>query len=150
MLTILEAKNPRWASADQTYLDVDVMFEGYEAFGLAPFTTCATADTEHGLELWLKANAGEYGPIAAYVPQPIIFPNLTARQLRLGLNSLGKLAAVDTAINQLPEPAKSEAKIEWEFASTFRRDHPLILQIATILGLNDEQVDAVWMEYSTV
>lgn len=88
--------------------------------------------------------------VEPYIPTPAPLPNLTARQLRLGLNSLGKLAVVEAAINQLPDPTKGEAKIEWEFASTFRRDHPLILQISPILGLSDEQIDAVWLEYSTV
>lgn len=77
-------------------------------------------------------------------------PNLTARQIRLGLLHLGKLAGVQTAINALPEPAKSEATIEWDFASEFRRLHPLIVQLIPLLGLTDEQVDPVWEQFSTV
>jgi hypothetical protein len=77
-------------------------------------------------------------------------PNLTARQIRLGLLQLGKLAGVQAAINALPEPAKSEATIEWDFASEFRRLHPLIVQLIPLLGLTDEQVDPVWEQFSTV
>ncbi|MEN5298365.1 hypothetical protein ABE530_08420 [Brucella sp. TWI559] len=107
-------------------------------------------DMNNRFRVMIAAWEAEGNTINPYVAPPIPLPNLSARQLRLGLLSLSKLAAVDTAINQLPEPAKSEAKIEWEFASTFRRDHPLIIQLIPILGLNDGQVDAVWMEYSTV
>ena len=77
-------------------------------------------------------------------------PNLTARQLRLGLLHLGKLAGVPVAIAALPEPEKSQAQIEWDYASEFRRLHPLIVQLIPILGLTDEQVDPVWEQFSTV
>lgn len=77
-------------------------------------------------------------------------PNLTARQLRLGLLRLGKLAGVPAAIAALSEPEKSQAEIEWDYASEFRRLHPLIVQLIPILGLTDEQVDPVWLEFSQV
>lgn len=93
---------------------------------------------------------GKFWNGSAIVEPPVSFPNLTARQLRLGLLSFGKLDAVPTAIAALPEPEKSQADIEWQFASEFKRDHPLILQLIPILGLTDEQVDAVWIEFSTV
>ncbi|MFQ0815391.1 hypothetical protein AVM02_02510 [Brucella anthropi] len=77
-------------------------------------------------------------------------PNLTARQLRLGLLHLGKLDGVSIAISALPEPEKSQAQIEWDFASEFRRLHPLIVQLIPILGLTDEQVDPVWEQFAQV
>ncbi len=148
--TVVSVSELRWADENRTMLNCNVLFQELSTFGPIPFTTVKDADTEHGLEIWQKASDGEYGPIAAFVAPPVIYPDLTARQLRLGLNSLGKLAVVEAAINQLPDPAKSEAKIEWEFASTFRRDHPLIIQISPILNLSNEQIDAVWLEYSQV
>ena len=52
-------------------LDVDVMFEGYEADGLVAFTTHAMSDTEYGLDIWRKAISGEYDPISPYeAPDP--------------------------------------------------------------------------------
>ncbi|WPM80922.1 hypothetical protein R5W60_04270 [Brucella pseudintermedia] len=77
-------------------------------------------------------------------------PTLTARQLRLGLLYLGKLAEVPIAIAALPEPERSQAQIEWDFASEFRRLHPLIVQLIPILDLTDEQVDPVWESHSLV
>ncbi|KAB2712769.1 hypothetical protein F9K88_07360 [Brucella intermedia] len=115
-----------------------------------PVTEQQWADAQNA-RLWLSpAGKITLPPEPAPIDAPHVLPNLTARQLRLGLRSLGKLAAVDTAINQLPEPAKSEARIEWDYASEFRRDHPLILQLIPILGLDNEQVDALWMEYSAI
>jgi hypothetical protein len=77
-------------------------------------------------------------------------PNLTARQLRLGLLHLGKLSGVPSAIAALSEPEKSQAEIEWDYASEFRRLHPLIVRLIPILGLTDEQVDPVWLEFAQV
>ncbi|QTO00543.1 hypothetical protein J8E27_12560 [Brucella sp. 458] len=77
-------------------------------------------------------------------------PNLSARQLRLGLLHLGKLSDVPVAISALPEPEKSQAQIEWDYASEFRRLHPLIVRLIPILGLTDEQVDPVWEQFATV
>ncbi|MCH4543140.1 hypothetical protein [Ochrobactrum sp. A-1] len=77
-------------------------------------------------------------------------PNLSARQLRLGLLHLGKLADVPVAIAALPEPERSQAQIEWDYASEFRRLHPLIVQLIPILDLTDEQVDPVWEQFATV
>jgi hypothetical protein len=76
-------------------------------------------------------------------------PNLSARQLRLGLLELGKLDQVNTAIEALPVPERLQAEIEWQFASEFRRLHPLIVQIMPILGLEDDAVDLAWMNAST-
>ena len=97
------------------------------------------------------------GQIVEYTPPPPTIeeqreamPALTARQLRLSLLSLGKLADVDNSLAQLPEPERSQAKIEWEYASSYRRMHPLILQLTPIFGLTDDQVDTIWLQFSTV
>ncbi|MBK5571663.1 hypothetical protein AB4Z34_31680 [Ensifer sp. 2YAB10] len=90
-----------------------------------------------------------------HVPQPVPTPEelrermpvLTARQLRLGLVAEGRfLVQVDAAINVMPEGAEKEAvKIEWEYATSFRRKHPLIATIGTALGLSDAQIDNLWL-----
>ncbi len=153
--TVEDVKNPRWMNAGHTVLDADVKFRELAPLGYIPFTAVENADTEHGREIWQKAKAGDYGTIAEYEPPSIEeerarMPNLTARQIRLGLLSLGKLSGVQSAIDALPEPAKSEAIIEWDFASEFRRLHPLIVQLIPLLGLTDEQVDIVWEQFATV
>lgn len=73
-------------------------------------------------------------------------PPLAARQLRLGLVGGGILPAqVDAAIAAIPNDAeRAVAEIEWQYASQFERDHPLIEQVGTELGLTVEQIDAMW------
>lgn len=72
---------------------------------------------------------------------------LTARQLRLGLVGNGfSLAQVDAAIDALPDGAEKEmARIEWQYAGEFKRDHPLLMTIAAQLGISAEQFDAMWV-----
>lgn len=104
------------------------------------------------IRAWLSANSD--APILAYVPPSpptpeearAAMPPLTARQFRLGLVNSGLTPAqVTTAIEAMPAgPDKEAALIEWEYAATFNRVHPLIGSVGTALGLTDEQIDAMW------
>jgi hypothetical protein len=76
------------------------------------------------------------------IPPPDPIPqSVTMRQARLALLQQGLLAQVDTVIDQLPEPDKSAAKIEWEYSQTVERDRTLIQALAPGLGLSDEDLD---------
>jgi hypothetical protein len=91
--------------------------------------------------------AGESWELVKLVaPPPVNMPALTARQIRLGLllNSITS-AHVDAAIAAMPEGVDKEiAKIEWEYATTFNRAHPLVAAIGAGLGLSLEQIDQMW------
>lgn len=98
---------------------------------------------------WLADNPDF--PVAPYSPptaqeRRARLPPLTARQFRLGLVNAGiSLSTVTAAIKALPTgPDRDKAEIEWEYATTFSRAHPLIATVSTLLALNDEQVDAMW------
>ncbi len=77
---------------------------------------------------------------AAYPPAPVP-AEVTMRQARLALLGVGKLDDVDTAIDGLPEPQRSAARIEWDYSSTVRRQQPLVLALAPALGLSSEDLD---------
>lgn len=90
-------------------------------------------------------------PITPHVPRSVeklrtALPDISARQLRLGLLSAGIAPAqVTAAIEAMPPgPEREEAMIEWEYATTFGRCHPLISIVADALGLTDEEVDSSW------
>ena len=56
---------------------------------------------------------------------------VTRRQLRLWLVRNGyTLAQVEALIDALPEPQRTEARIEWQDATQFERGHPLLRQLA--------------------
>jgi len=66
---------------------------------------------------------------------------VTMRQARRALYAAGLLSTVDAAINALPEPQRTAAKIDWEYSNSVRRDNPTLLAIASSLGLTDDDID---------
>lgn len=75
---------------------------------------------------------------------------LTTRQARLALNGIGKLVEVPAAIAALPEPQKTNAEIEWEYASRIERSNPLVAVLAEALQLTDKQVDRLFIDWATL
>jgi len=76
---------------------------------------------------------------------PLPAPNaVTRRQLRLWLVRNGyTLAQVEALIEALPEPQRTEARIEWQDATLFERGHPLLRQIAgQLLKKEGKELDA--------
>lgn len=63
--------------------------------------------------------------------------SITPRQCRLILSQQGMLATVEAIIAGMDEATR----ITWEYALEFRRDDPLLKQLAGNLGLTDEQID---------
>jgi hypothetical protein len=119
--------------------------------GWLPFTASPDDAVEHGRAIHAAALAGD---VAAYVPPAdptpeearARLPNLTARQIRLGLIANGfTLDQVQTAIDAIPDAAqKAAAQVEWEYATQFERLHPLVASVGSALGLTDEQIDTLW------
>jgi hypothetical protein len=136
----MQLANARYNDASHTTFDVDVTIDGetfpfsYHPQDNAP-VSCAIRD--------LLACQGL--SIADHVVAPPALTPLTPRQIRLALAGAGLLDQVEAAINLLDEPTQSRLRIEWEYASTFERNNPLLLQIGAVLGLTSEQVDAVWL-----
>lgn len=93
-------------------------------------------------------DSGEFSPPP---PQPEPVPqSVTMRQARLALLQAGLLAQVDTAIDALPEPDKSAARIEWEYSQEVHRDRPFVAMLAPALGLDDEALDALFIHAATL
>ena len=59
-------KDPVWGNAEKTQIELTVKFEHLEQE--VPFTASKTDSAEHGRELFLRAQAGEFGEIEDYVP----------------------------------------------------------------------------------
>lgn len=82
-------------------------------------------------------------PDTRIVPVP---ESITMRQCRLALLDMKLLPLVDQAINSLPSPQKEQAQIEWEYASEVRRDNPLIGQLMQALGMDETELDNLFIE----
>lgn len=85
--------------------------------------------------------------------QPPPMPTISAAQLRLALLGMGITAAtVESAINAMPgtDLQREAARIQWEYATTFPRQHPLVVALGAALGLTEAQIDAAWMGAATL
>lgn len=68
MITVQYAKDPVYGSADGQNIVLKVKFYEFEEemeFGATPFDPMP-----YGVELYNRALAGEFGPIAPFVPPP--------------------------------------------------------------------------------
>jgi hypothetical protein len=113
------AKNPVWANAEHTMIDLTVRFA--EIPEDLPFTASPDDTEAHGRAIFAAAQAGEYGPVAEYLPPPAPTPEQLAEQARAHRNQL--LAESDWT--QLPDAraAMGETKAsEWDTYRQALRD----------------------------
>lgn len=62
-----QVKDPKWANANHTVIECLVSFDAVnEEF--VPFTAVAKGDYPHTHEIFERCVAGDFGPIAEYVP----------------------------------------------------------------------------------
>lgn len=83
--------------------------------------------------------------VASRPPAEPVPATITMRQARLALLGAGLLSEVDAAINSLPEPDRSAAKIEWEYAAVVQRDSGLLPAIGSALGMTEAQIDDLFV-----
>lgn len=88
--------------------------------------------------------------IPAPVPPEPVPTEVTMRQARLALLGAGLLTNVDAAINAMPEPAKSAARIEWDYSSAVQRHNGFVQQLGPALGLTDAQIDDLFRVAATL
>jgi hypothetical protein len=77
------------------------------------------------------------------IPIPLQVP-LWAFRAILTIQQLAP--SVEALINQLPEPQKTVASIQWVYGNFIERNHPLIDSLGTDLGLTKEEIDNVFVE----
>jgi hypothetical protein len=94
-------------------------------------------------QAWLaEGNTPEPAPTPPPPPVPI---EVTQRQARMALLSVGLLSTVEAAINALPDPPRTEARIAWDFSNTIQRSNPFVSQLAALLGFTESQLDELFI-----
>ena len=89
---------------------------------------------------------------AGHVPEVYVAPaverlpvdRVTMRQARLALLGAGLLSQVEAALAALPEPARTAAKIEWEYSQEVHRHRGFVLELAGALKLKDADLNALF------
>lgn len=83
-------------------------------------------------------------------PAPLVPASITPRQGLIMLARAGLLASVRQALDLMDGQAGEEARIDFDHASEWRRDWPLLLAMAAQRGLTDTQVDQMFIEAATI
>ena len=84
-----------------------------------------------------------------YVPvtvPPYVPAEVSMRQARLALVAAGLYDQAQAAVAKLG-PA---AIIEWEYATTVRRDHALVAGLRQALGVSEQTLDALFQQAATL
>ncbi len=71
-----EVTNLKWSSEEKKAIDCSVLSE---QFGLIPFTASSDDPEQHGVEIYNRCIAGDFGPIADFIPPPPPVPTLTPK-----------------------------------------------------------------------
>lgn len=97
---------------------------------------------------------GEYSPpVPEPEPEtrePSVPSSVTIRQAKLQMSRAGILSDVDAAIAAMEGQAGEEARIDWQYATELRRDHPLVEALGPTLSLTDEAIDALFVEAAKI
>ncbi len=117
--------------------------EGINSEGAIVFSAEATEGEQAAAAAVVTANLHRLG-------QPDVPVAVTMRQARLALLQAGMLATVNGAIAAMPGAAGDAARIEWEFSSEVQRHKPLVLALAPLLGLDDAQLDALFVQAASL
>ena len=139
-MKIINATSPQYDENGNIGLNVE-----FEGLGIVPFGASPNDVEQHGREIYARALAGDFGPIAAYVAPPVVIPTVvTMRQARLAMLDAGILTSVSNAITAMTGPTGEAARIEWEYSPTLKRDHPLVASLSAALGLSSAQLDELF------
>lgn len=96
---------------------------------------------------WIASDTAGIGDLYAdgeFTRPPQVIPvpaSVTPRQARLALLAQGQLAAVEAAIDELPEPDRTAARVTWDYATIIERDSPLVSMLGAAAGLTEGDID---------
>jgi len=91
-------------------------------------------------------------PVAAPTPvvaQPQVL-SVTMAQARVALRHAGLLDQIDAGLKSLPDGTREDALLAWEYAPTVSRTGALVNSLASLFGLTNEQLDALFAKAATI
>lgn len=82
---------------------------------------------------------------------PVEVPTkVTMRQARLALLQEGLLDDTEALIASLEGPEGQAVRIEWDYSSEVHRHKPFVQSLGSQLGLDDEQLDQLFITASQI
>lgn len=101
----------------------------------------SVADTPELWEQMLATTA-----LQAYAPLTVVPREVTKRQAAQALILNGLDDDVDALLAGMPGIEGKLARAEWRESNVVRRDRPLVQELGVALGLNDAQLDALFIQ----
>lgn len=117
MLTVINAREPRWNNAEHTSLNLWVTFaETAETLGEMPFTASPEDNEDHGRDLFARAVALEFGPVLE--PSSEVLAQAALRTLsRLKAQASATIAGLQVALDTLQDALRLNLATAAEAAS---------------------------------
>ncbi len=85
-----------------------------------------------------------------YVEPPVSPESVSMWAFKAAAKLEDKLHLVDSIITQLPEPDKTIATYQWEYATVIERQHPTTVAIGAALGLTESEIDALFIKAAEI
>ncbi len=96
------------------------------------------------VQSWIALGNAPLDPVELPVQVP---KSVTKRQARQALIKNHMIDGVEAAINGISDPMKRELmRSEWNDSQVFERDRPALLELAGVLDLSSEQLDALFIQ----
>ena len=131
----MQLRNPKTRDID-SYIDAELYLEGE---GWVPNTS------KPGTEKYDRLKAGEFGEVEILPPRPEPVPDeVTPVQFRRALREQGLRKQVDAYLDSLPEEDAEALRDDWDAATVIRRDDALVQQAADWMGLDGDDLDALF------
>lgn len=84
-------------------------------------------------------------------PGPVVPQSVTRRQAKQALLLAGLLGNVQTAIDAIPDSTqRAMAQLEWNESLTFERNRPILISLATAIGLDSNGLDQLFITAATL
>jgi hypothetical protein len=127
--TLIAGRNPKWADADNTVIELEVHFEENAGLGFLPFSCSADDTTYYGIDVFNRAVAGEFGEIATYIaPLPAPYTLWVSDMWDRMTDDEGE--DFDAAVSVAP-PLKSRKA--FQSAQTLQSDSDLFAWVKNVL-----------------
>ena len=109
------------------------------------YLTDEEAETYSDLTLVSQEEIEELGDVVK-----ILIPeSITKRQAKQQLLLDGKLSQVQEVIDSIPdETERMMAQLYWDESTEFERNHPMLIQFGTALGLTEAELDMMFINAS--
>ena len=116
----------------------------------APPVQCIELSEDSPVEAGWRYVDGEFLEPLIPEPESVVPEKVTMRQARLALHKAGILSSVQSAIDDLPDPHRTEAQIEWDYSSEMYRHRDFVQMLGSQLGLTEEQIDDLFIQAATL